>query len=231
MTKLISPVSIPGISSDMPAKVIFWLCAIPLSTWTSNIFRSVFRWAVLPCPPQESQWRWTCVIMPGPIWRISMTAPCPLHFVQVLTSPTMTSRLTANLTVFPLYKSSSDTLRGWLMLGPLRGPADRRREPPPKNMENKSSPLWPWPSSPTPFRVTRNGSRVNLWGVARVFTERGENKSFLLPTIWCHDAFSTHDTKHTFRTKLPTLQCDSPPDHTCRIWPDFRDRSKFRRQH
>mmetsp|Transcript_39198 Transcript_39198/g.94768 ORF Transcript_39198/g.94768 Transcript_39198/m.94768 type:complete len:207 (-) Transcript_39198:746-1366(-) len=74
-TKWTSPVSRPGTSSANPENVIFWLLCMPLSTWTSMTFRSDFILAVLPCPLQSLQGRCICVIIPGPICRISMTAP------------------------------------------------------------------------------------------------------------------------------------------------------------
>jgi hypothetical protein len=68
---------------------------------TSRTLRFCFRSAVLPCPWQASQCRWTGVIMPGPIWRISMTAPFPWHFWYSLTSRSDNdfARLMANLSL------------------------------------------------------------------------------------------------------------------------------------
>mmetsp|Transcript_4805 Transcript_4805/g.13882 ORF Transcript_4805/g.13882 Transcript_4805/m.13882 type:complete len:231 (+) Transcript_4805:1066-1758(+) len=112
MIKLTSPVSLPGISSAIPRKLIFWLLTAPFSTCTSMTFRSFLVFAMYPFPPQVEHGRCICVIIPGPICLISMTNPCPLQAEHSLESPTMTLRLMANFTVFPLYKSFRLTFSG-----------------------------------------------------------------------------------------------------------------------
>mmetsp|Transcript_18881 Transcript_18881/g.41585 ORF Transcript_18881/g.41585 Transcript_18881/m.41585 type:complete len:210 (-) Transcript_18881:246-875(-) len=166
--KLTSPGTVLGASSASPEKRIFCPFLMPFSTFTSSTFRSLktffplqllhfsFSSIILQAPRQLGQATCICCIIPGPNCRSMILAPRPLHSAQSLSQPSAPprpsqsshnlSRLIANLTVFPLYRSSRVTLMGWLMSSPFCGPdGPRPRRPPPKNMENMSSAECPSP--------------------------------------------------------------------------------------
>ena len=100
-----------GCSLPMPLNLSLVLCVAPLSTLTSSTCRSFFIVTLYP-PLQSGHLAWSCCTMPGPIWRIWITTPCPRHVLHFRGSPFITLRVMASFAVLPLYKSSSETLRG-----------------------------------------------------------------------------------------------------------------------
>mmetsp|Transcript_5416 Transcript_5416/g.17138 ORF Transcript_5416/g.17138 Transcript_5416/m.17138 type:complete len:268 (+) Transcript_5416:441-1244(+) len=150
-TKMTSPGSALGDSLPMAAKRSLVECLAPFSMFTSRTWRSFFIVTEKPVPPQSGHRDCICCTMPGPIWRIWITAPWPRHVPHCRGSPFITLRVMASLAVLPLYRSSRDTLSGCTVSSALRRPGaarDWRRppRPPPKNKSKISAP----PSPPPP---------------------------------------------------------------------------------
>lgn len=162
-----SPGSIPGNSSDSPEKTYCSPFGAPLATSTSiNFldFTTLFPLQLLhrslsliisPSPLQTSQGPVDWEYIPGPSCIILVLIPLPLHASHCLTPPSFAepfplqasqilSLVICILAVFPLYTSSSFTLRGFstdfpfLTLGP---PPPPPRPPMPKRSKISPKPL------------------------------------------------------------------------------------------